>query len=141
MEVATEASALDSDELDRLLTDIRQTPMEAHALRQHAVLAFGRRASAQPPLAVLMQDAVTLVGEVLDAQFCGAGELQGDTLVLSVQAQSGSAAPRVHRCPASDTGSMAAFALRSAALRFPPISARRRASAIHFSAASKSSAR
>jgi PAS domain S-box-containing protein len=115
MELATEASTPGSGELDRLLTDIRQTPMELHELRQHAVLAFGRRASAQPPLAVLMQDAVALVGEVLHAQFCGAGELQGDILVLSVHAQGSAkpAAPREHRCAVSDTASMAAFAVRS----------------------------
>ena len=51
-----------------LLTDIKQKPVADHALRQHAVLAFGRRTNAQPPLAVLMQDAATVVGEVLHAQ-------------------------------------------------------------------------
>jgi PAS domain S-box-containing protein len=116
MGVATEASAPDSSELDRLLTDIRQTPIEPHSLQQHAVLAFGRRASAQPPLAVLVQDAVTLVGEVLHAQFGGVGELQGEWIVLSVHALAGgdaSTAPRENRCTVSDGASMAAFALRS----------------------------
>jgi PAS domain S-box-containing protein len=114
MEPATAASAPVSDELDRVLTDIRETPQAPHVLRQQAVLAFGRRANAQPPLAVLMQDAVTLVGEVLQAQFCGTGELKDDVLALSVHAQgSEKPAAREHRCGASDIASMAAFALRS----------------------------
>jgi PAS domain S-box-containing protein len=115
MAAATEDSAPHSSELDGLLTDIRQKPKESHALQQHAVLAFGRRASAQPPLTVLMQDAVTLVGEVLRAQRGGVGELQGDTLVLSVHSLGGnaSAAPREHRCAVNDVSSMAAFALQS----------------------------
>ncbi len=90
--------------------------MDDHALRQHAVLAFGRRTNAQPPLAVLMQDAATVVGEVLHAQYGGAGEVHGDALVLSIHALGGdcvSAKPREHRCPMNDAASMAAFALRS----------------------------
>ena len=54
--------------------------MEPRALQQHAVLAFGRRTNAQPPLAVLLQDAVALVGEILHAPLGGVGEVQGDTL-------------------------------------------------------------
>jgi len=113
MEVASVASPPDTSGLDRLLTE---KPMEPHALKQHAVLAFGRRTNAQPPLAVLMQDAVTLVSEILRTRYGGVGELQGETLVLSVHACHGdasSAAPRQHRSPANDTGSMAGFALRS----------------------------
>src|SRR5262249_322739 len=116
MRLATEASALAPEELDRLLTDIRQTPMEPHALRQQAVLAFGRRATTQPPLAVLMRDGGRVVGDVHHGGLGGAGELQGNSLAISVHALSGeetSATPREHRCSASDTTSMAAFALRT----------------------------
>ena len=90
-----------------------------------------------------MQDAVTLVGEVLDAQFCGAGELQGDTLVLSVHAQGGdkASASREHRCAMGDTRSMAAYALRSGSATVSADLARRGVSATTFSAASILSAR
>src|SRR5579862_3874529 len=105
MGAATEESAPDSSELNRLLTDIRETTVEPHALQQHAVLAFGRRASAQPPLHILLQDAVTLVGEVLHTEFGGVGELRGDTLVLAVHAlgeRNAFAAPHEHCCAVSD---------------------------------------
>jgi PAS domain S-box-containing protein len=116
MQAATFQQGPDTSGPDRLLTDIKQKPLGEHALRQHAVLAFGRRTNAQPPLAILMQDAAALVGEVLHAEFGGVGEVQGETLVLSVHAldRNGSAIlAKEHRCPANETSSMAAFALRS----------------------------
>ena len=116
MQAATLQPPSDDIGLDRLPSDIKQKPMDDHALRQHAVVAFGRRTNAQPPLAVLMQDAATLVAEVLHARYGGVGEVNSESLVLSVLpvGDNGTAAtPREHRCPLSDTGSMAAFALRS----------------------------
>jgi PAS domain S-box-containing protein len=90
--------------------------MDQRALQQHALLSFGRRTNAQPPLPVLLQDAVALVGEILDAQFGGVGEVQGETLVLTVTARDDGgrpADPQEHRCSVSDADSMAAFALKS----------------------------
>ena len=87
METASLALAPDPTGLDQLLIDIKNKPMDQRALQQHAVLAFGRRTNAQPPLAVLLQDAVALVGEILHAQFGGVGEVQGDDLVLTVTAR------------------------------------------------------
>ena len=116
MQSATLQPPSDDIGLDSPLSDIKQKPMDDHALRQHAVVAFGRRTNAQPPLAVLMQDAATLVAEVLRARFGGVGEVKSESLVLSVLpvGDNGTAAtPREHHCPLSDAGSMAAFALRS----------------------------
>ena len=115
METASLAIAPDPAGLDQLLIDIRNKPMEPRAVQQQAVLAFGRRTNAQPPLAVLLQDAVALVGEVLDAPLGGVGEVRGDTLVLTVAARDAEgrgAAPQEHRCCVSDVNSMAAFALQ-----------------------------
>ena len=104
--------------------------MEPHALRQDAVLAFGRRTTAQPPLAILMQDAATVVAEVLLAPFGGSGELRGDVLVLSIYTMgSQDATSRQHRCAMSDDASMAAFAMSRAPRLSPPISVRKLASA------------
>lgn len=113
MHTATMEPPPDANGSDRPLKDAKQKPMDDRALRQHAVLAFGRRTNAQPPLAVLMQDAATVAAEVLHAQYGGVGEVQGETLVLSVHAQGANGAAHEHRCPVSDPSSMAAFALRS----------------------------
>jgi PAS domain S-box-containing protein len=116
MEAASLAIASDPSGLDQLRIDVKNKPLEPRALQQHAVLAFGRRTNAQPPLPVLLQDAVALVGEVLDAQLGGVGEVRGDNLVLTVAPrddQGRGPAPREHRCGVADTHSMAAFALRS----------------------------
>ena len=74
MQAAKSESPSASRGLDRLLPDASQLPADDHALQQHAVLTFGRRTNAQPPLAVLMQDAATLVSEVLHGQYGGVGE-------------------------------------------------------------------
>ena len=85
-------------------------------VQQHAVLAFGRRTNAQPPLAVLLQDAVALVGEVLDTDLSGLGEIRGDALVMTITDcghQRREEKPREHRLAAADASSMAVFALKS----------------------------
>jgi len=46
--------------------------------QQTALLAFGRRSNARPPLAVLLQDAVSLAAEVLDADFNGMAQVSPD---------------------------------------------------------------
>ena len=88
--------------LDELLIDIKNKPLEPRALQQHAVLAFGRRTNAQPPLTVLFQDAVALVGEILHAPLGGVGEVRDDRLRLSVAARSEEgrgAKPQEHDAP------------------------------------------
>ena len=57
METTSLAIAPDPS-LERLLIDLKNKPMDHRALQQQAVLAFGRRTNAQPPLPVLLQDAV-----------------------------------------------------------------------------------
>lgn len=87
---------------------------------QEALLAFGRRSTAQPALGVLLQDAAMLVGETLQADWVGIAEIrEGNQLVLQV----GRAAPNVqfdgqhvHRTTLDAVDSMAASALRSACI-------------------------
>jgi PAS domain S-box-containing protein len=86
---------------------------------QDALLAFGRRASAHPPLSVLIRDAAELVAEVLGADLAGVGEVTtGGTMlelklfVMDKQGKPSSLA--VHDSPLDTTDSMAAFALRTA---------------------------
>jgi PAS domain S-box-containing protein len=93
--------------------------------RQQALVAFGRRTNAQPPLDVLMQDAVTLVSQIVGGELGGVGVVEGDTLAMTVVGGRGRpaaaaggapAATQVHRCPLADTGSMAGYALRTGSL-------------------------
>ena len=92
--------------------------MDTRARQQEAVLAFGRRADARPPLAVLMQDAVALVTDIVDAELNGAGEIEsGQTLVFSVSRSDrgeNPAEPAVQRCSLESADSMAAYALKTA---------------------------
>lgn len=93
--------------------------MDIHARQQEAVLAFGRRVNARPPLAVLMQDAVALLTDVVGADLTGVATAEnGQTLVLSVsRAGPGDAAgPTVRGCPLGSLNSMAAHTLRTATL-------------------------
>lgn len=116
MDTACLALAPDQQELDQLRIDIKNKPMELHALQRQAVLAFGRRTNAQPPLSVLLQDAMALVGEILQAQLGGVGEVQGDSLLLTVTSRDHEGRPMTpgeHSCSVADPGSMAAFALKS----------------------------
>jgi PAS domain S-box-containing protein len=89
------------------------------ALRQSAVLAFGRRTSACPDLSVLMRDAVALVAEILKADLCGVGLVgaDGTSLRLSVtpiDAQGKPGKPTVHPYSLSDDNAMATAALKAA---------------------------
>jgi PAS domain S-box-containing protein len=92
--------------------------VDIRARQQEAVLAFGRRANARPPLVVLMQDAVALVTDVVGADLTGVGKIaQGQTLVLSINRTDGKdlpVKPAVHRCPLASPDSMAAHTLRTA---------------------------
>jgi PAS domain S-box-containing protein len=88
---------------------------DSRTLQQQALVAFGRRTNAQPTLPILMQDAVALIGEVLDAEMGGVGEVVGDRITLTVggrDAAGKTVAPQTHSCPLDEVNSMAAYALR-----------------------------
>lgn len=92
-------------------------PKEAHARQAAAVLAFGRRANAQPPISILMQDAVALVSEVIGERLCGVGEVaRNNTLMLKVattNSQGRLVNPVTHEAELVAENSMGAFALQS----------------------------
>ena len=116
MENAPLALVPDRTGLDQLLIDDKNKPTEHRAMQQQAVLAFGRRTNAQPPLPVLLQDAVTLACEVLHTPLGGIGEVHGDALALTVAPPGDgdrATAAREHHCPLGDGRSMAAFAMKS----------------------------
>ncbi len=101
-----------SPELDQL---------EQRSLQQNALLAFGRRTNAQPPLPVLMQDAVALICEILSADRGGMGEVEGETLLMSLttrDADGRTVDPQINRCPLSDATSLAAYSLRTGNLTY-----------------------
>jgi hypothetical protein len=77
----------ETQDLDVVLEGV-QAEADVHgslARRQAAVLAFGRRTSAGPPLSELMFDAVSLVGEVLDADLRGIAEIEADGRALTTR--------------------------------------------------------
>lgn len=93
--------------------------LDAHGRRQAAVLAFGRRANARPPLPVLMQDAVALVTEILQADLGGVGEVVADGMTLTLKVPTteeddGRGKPVIHKSSLSPEESMAGFALTTA---------------------------
>jgi hypothetical protein len=63
------------------------------AIQQQALVAFGRRSSAQPKISVLMQDAAALIGEVLGVDMLAQGEVQGDAVTLTIRPRLGSESP------------------------------------------------
>jgi PAS domain S-box-containing protein len=106
---------------ESLLAGLERTvpqPSEA-ASSQDALLAFGRRASAHPPLSVLIRDAAELVAEVLGAELAGVGEVTpgGTTLELQLFAMNPQGKPTRlarHEAPLDSNDSQGAFALRTA---------------------------
>jgi PAS domain S-box-containing protein len=91
-----------------------------NALSRHheALLAFGRRTTAQPALKVLIQDAAMLVGETLDADLLGVAEVCAEArIALRVattrNARSGTVSD-AHESSLDGFDSMAAYALSSA---------------------------
>lgn len=93
--------------------------VDGRARRQAAIVAFGRRTVARPALAVLMQDAVALVGEILGTGLAGVTEVTDRgrsivTTVASIDSSGQMTNPVSHRAPLSPVGSMAAFALTMA---------------------------
>ena len=92
---------------------------DSRAIQQQALVAFGRRTNAQPSLPILMQDAVALIGEVLDAEMGGVGEVVRDTITLSVAGRDeagNTVEPQTHVCPLTEVNSMAAYSLRTSNL-------------------------
>lgn len=88
--------------------------------RQHAaLLAFARRASAQPEISVLLQDAMALLSEALDTELGGVGEVLPDrqTLVMKIAATDKHGKlvnPLTHDLPLTANTSMAGYALSTA---------------------------
>lgn len=109
-----------------------QTSVEDLSRRQAAMLAFARRASAQPEISVLMQDAMALLSEALGTELGGVGEIlpDGRTLVMRVAATDKHGKlvnPITHDTPLSAEGSMAGFALNAACpVVIPNLSAEKR---------------
>lgn len=97
----------------------RSEQVDPRARQQAAVLAFGSRTNARPQLSVLMQDAVVLVAEILQANLTGVGEVVADgrTLTLTIAAigtEGRPVDPVVHKSSLDAVDSMAAYALNAA---------------------------
>ena len=93
--------------------------MDSRARQQAAILAIGRRTSAQPTLAVLLRDAVAMTAEVLAADMYGIAQLVdgGGLLKLTVGTASGGgniADVPDHEGPFSAENSLAGYAMASA---------------------------
>lgn len=96
---------------------------EAHgsefSRRQAAIVAFGRRTIARPSVALLMQDAVALVGEILETELAGIGEvIDGHRLLMTIGALDEGGrmiSPASKQFPLDETSSLAAKALVSGA--------------------------
>ncbi len=117
-------SSVSSDPLARLndmLGDMVADSGESDgfARQQAAILAFGRRAAAQPPLNILMQDAAILPADLFEADLYGVGEVIANMTALSLcvrtndgQDKPGDILP--HKCSLDPATSMAAYALSAA---------------------------
>jgi len=82
---APEIVGLLGKELHGLALDLGARPQDLDPRsRQHAaLLAFGRRTSARPPVSILVQDAVSLLLEILEGDLGGHSEVvSGQTLIL-----------------------------------------------------------
>jgi PAS domain S-box-containing protein len=103
-----------------ILKDLGASPdeLDPRARREAAILAFGRRTSAQPHVSLLMQDAGALLTEVLQADLNGVAKSVGsNTLMLTVSGgeEFGKLArPLVHQGPFDPAVSMAAYAMNAA---------------------------
>ena len=114
-------TVIDPNNLQDVLSGLegKDETMDPRVRQQAAVLAFGRRTTAQPAISILMQDAGALVAEILQTDYSGVAELVdgGSTLMLRVSDSdlSGKAAHAMtHRGPLDPTSSLAAHALNTA---------------------------
>lgn len=103
-----------------ILKELNGSPEEVavRARREAAILAFGRRTSAQPQVALLMQDAGALLTEVLEADLNGVAEtLSQNTLSLTIsggEEYGKLARPMVYKGAFDPTTSMAAYTMNAA---------------------------
>ncbi len=85
-------------------------------MQQNALLAFGRRSKAHPNMLVLLQDAATLVEEVLHADNGGVAQVDGDKLRTTFLGRDRRGSPTVldeHIGPLDPQNSIIANALQS----------------------------
>lgn len=107
--------------VDSLLAGLEQkaSPQDIRAKQQAAILAFGRRTSAQPPLNVLLEDAAALIAEVLELDRIGVGQVDASEGVLAFRlatlVKQGLLTDTVdHQYCLDPTASMAAYTLQGA---------------------------
>ena len=109
-----------------MLAEFRTGPeSDACVLRQAALLALGRRATAHPPLSVLMQDAAALLADVLRADLGGVGVLADADRSLMVRYAATDhhgkpVNPVTHTCSSDPSISLAGFALSTASPLLAP---------------------
>ncbi len=99
--------------------DLKPEELDDRARQQAAVLAFGRRSSVQPPVGVLMEDAASMIAEVVGTDRIGVGEvIRGGTAIQMKVAridQRGQLVKAVmQEYPLDPAVSMAGFALSAA---------------------------
>ncbi len=121
MPVADTRNALRLEGLSEVVSGLgsQANHTDARARRQAAILAFGRRTIARPSLGVLMQDAVALVGEILQTELAGVTEVTDGgknlvTTVASLDSTGHMKDPVSQQIPMTPVSSMAAFALTMA---------------------------
>jgi len=100
--------------------DQKAGPLDVRAKQQAAVLAFGRRTSAQPPLNVLLEDAAAMIAEVLQLDRIGVGQVvpSGSGLafrIATLAKQSVLTDVLHHQYSLDPACSMAAYTLQAAA--------------------------
>jgi PAS domain S-box-containing protein len=101
-----------------------QPSSEVYARQRAALLAFGRRANAKPPLEVLLQDAAAMIATILGTELMGVARVVADGAGLLLRVaplgtEEQTAAPLSHETPLSGHSSagldsMAAYALKIA---------------------------
>ena len=100
--------------------DQKAGPQDARAKQQAAVLAFGRRTSASPPLNVLLEDAAAMIAEALEVDRIGVGQqAQSDAVLafrLATLVKQGLLTDIIHHQYSMEpSASMAAYTLQRAA--------------------------
>lgn len=114
-------AAIDPANLQRILSGLDGKPetMDPQSRQLAAVLAFGRRTNAQPPVSVLMQDAAALLAEMLQAELSGVARvIAGGTLMLTIFGpgvpDGPPASAPTHKGPLQPAASLAAYAMNTA---------------------------
>jgi PAS domain S-box-containing protein len=99
--------------------DLKPEQLDDRARQQAALLAFGRRSNAQPPMGVLMEDAAAITAEILGVDRIGVGEVvSGGTAialrVAGISKQGTLVNVLTHQYAAEAAQSMAGYALEMA---------------------------